>query len=183
MLYVPMFARVLLSICAAVVLAAGVLLMDCAWAFLGTDPTDVCSTVQSLGISRMEFTGIGLALFAVLAFVAVWVPATRPGAKRRKRDPEHSLRRNIDRIGEVVAERPAPDATEKVVARLEALEASMAEGNSEASREATHQWMLLLREANELHNDGEIATEDFRRINTRLLDLFIEPASAASRLA
>jgi hypothetical protein len=40
--------------------------------------------------------------------------------------------------------------------------------------------MALLREANDKHNEGELATEDFKVINTRLLDLFTEPREAVS---
>jgi hypothetical protein len=35
--------------------------------------------------------------------------------------------------------------------------------------------MRLLREANDLHNDGTLETDDFKKINTRLLDLFFLP--------
>jgi hypothetical protein len=35
--------------------------------------------------------------------------------------------------------------------------------------------MDLLREANALHNSGDISTEDFKEINTRLVNLSTEP--------
>jgi hypothetical protein len=43
------------------------------------------------------------------------------------------------------------------------------------TREATQQWMRLLRQANDLHNDGTLDSQDFKKINTRLLDLFSAP--------
>lgn len=181
-----MINRVLLSIGAALVALVGVVLMDCEWGFVGDDISGMCSTISSFGVTETAVPGIGLALFATLCLVAVWVPGARPGARRRQRDPVRSLQRNIDRIGVVGAEAPEPvksDPSTRLVARLEALETSLSAESGDATREATEQWMRLLREANDLHNSGEIATEEFRRINTRLLDLFIEQSYTGSRLA
>lgn len=181
-----MFARVLLTLASVVIALTGVLMVDCEWGYIGGDPTGVCATVALYGLTSSALPGIGMITFAVLALIATWVPAARPGAKRRKRDPQKSLRRNIERIGEVgtdVSEPVVVESRSRLVNRLEALEATLSGQPADTSREATEQWMMLLREANDLHNSGDLATEEFRRINTRLLDLFIEPASAISRLA
>lgn len=41
-------------------------------------------------------------------------------------------------------------------------------------RQMTRSWISLLKQANELHNNGSLPTEEFRALNTRLLDLFGE---------
>jgi hypothetical protein len=197
-----MLARVLSSICAVVTAGAGVLLMDCEWSFLAVDSMGVCTTVESFGLTRSAYVGIGLAVFALLALISVWVSGGEPKAKKGKIDREESLLRNIERISgpvgtldpvelddyesaavdldtraiEVVGARPEPVGA-SIFDRLEALELVLSGGNAAPTHEETEQWMRLLREANDLHNGGELATEDFKTINTRLLDLVIEPAA------
>jgi hypothetical protein len=58
----------------------------------------------------------------------------------------------------------------RLTRRLETVEVAL--GGSVGSREATEQWMGLLRDANDLHNHGNLLTEDFKVINTRLLQVF-----------
>ena len=44
----------------------------------------------------------------------------------------------------------------------------------------TKKWIAMLREANTLHNEGTITTEDFKRVNTRLVNFF-EASEGAPR--
>ncbi len=176
-----MFVRILLTLASLVVAAAGALLADCELGLLGGDPLGVCSAMTSYGMGNAALLGGGLVLFGLLSTVAVWVPAARPGNKRRRRKPDVSLRRNLDRLNEIgsdVADPGQADARARLISRLEALETSLAGDGGEATREATEQWMYLLRRANDLHNQGDLATDDFKQINTRLLDLFSAPVGA-----
>lgn len=174
----PMFARILLTFASLVVALVGVLLADCQLDFSGGLFGDICKTVASYGLNDTVVLGGGLLVFAGLSAVAVWVPTVRPGAKRRRR--KVSLRDNLDRLGDVGGEPVAtpPDSVRaSLVGRLEALEASLGSDVSVHSREATELCMSLLRQANDLHNRGELETDDFKEINTRLLDLLTLPAT------
>jgi hypothetical protein len=42
------------------------------------------------------------------------------------------------------------------------------------TREVTRAWIELLKQANDLHNNGSLPTDEFRTLNTRLLDLLDE---------
>lgn len=182
-----MLARLLLTAASLTVAAAAAALIDCSMAtveILGGDPVGLCDPAASLGLSGEPYVGIGLAVVAVLSLAWTWIPALRPGEKRRRRSPERILEENLGRIADVGYaetrwddESPSDrESLDDLKRRLEAVETSL---HSDApSRETTVQWMALLREANDKHNAGELATEDFKIINTRLLDLFAEPRAA-----
>lgn len=177
-----MLPRVLLTAASLTVAIAAAALIDCSSAsveLFGGDPIGICRAATSMGLTGSVWVGLGLFLVAALALAWTWVPSLRPGEKRRRLSPTRSLWRNLGRIPEVSdALRPEQRmAYQGLMAdlcrRVEAVEASVE--SDIASREATERWMRLLREANDLHNSGELSTEDFRDINTRLLDLFIRP--------
>ncbi len=42
---------------------------------------------------------------------------------------------------------------------------------SAAKGKAAPAWLELLRSANDMHSEGELSTEEFKVINSRLLDL------------
>ncbi|MFZ0014900.1 MAG: hypothetical protein WAL25_12395, partial [Acidimicrobiia bacterium] len=54
--------------------------------------------------------------------------------------------------------------------RVEVIETAFGSG-SPASRDLTTEWISLLQESNRRHNSGELATEEFKVLNTRLLDV------------
>jgi hypothetical protein len=179
-----MLARVLLTAASLTVAAAAAALIDCSVAaveLFGGDPIGICSTASSLGLTGDIWVGLGLAGIAGLFLAWTWVPALRPGERRRRLAAAQSLERNLGRIPEVGGEAdrsagspPDRDFLADLWRRLEAVEVSL--GSEGASREATERWMGLLREANDLHNSGELSTEQFKEINTRLLDLFTRPS-------
>lgn len=179
-----MLPRALLTAASFTVAVAAVVLIDCASAaveLLGGDPTGICGTAASMGLTGGVWVGVGLLVVAVLALAWTWVPTSRPGEKRRRLSPTRSLERNLSRIPEVSGDESRPEAlspAQELLAnlrrRLEAVEASI--DSDVASREATEKWMGLLREANDLHNAGQLNTEDFQEINTRLLDMFTQPS-------
>lgn len=178
-----MLSRALLTAASLTVAAAAALLLDCSASsvqILGGDPVDVCGTAASMGLTGDTWIAIGLFVVAILSLTLTWIPSLRPGEKRRRLSPTKTLERNLSRIPEVGGEEhrsdePTPSRSRlaSVRRRLEAVEASF--GSELASRETVQQWMDLLREANDLHNSGDLSTEDFREINTRLLDLHAEP--------
>lgn len=178
-----MLPRVLLTAGSATVAIAAAVLIDCSVAtvelFAG-DPIGLCDTAASMGLTGDIWVGLGFLIVALLALSWTWIPALRPGEKRRRRSPTRSLERNLARIPEVGDGPPAEHSTpaqelmDDLRRRVEAVEASV--DAEVASREATERWMGLLREANDLHNSGELSPEDFKVLNTRLLDLFIQPS-------
>jgi uncharacterized coiled-coil protein SlyX len=119
----------------------------------------------SFGIDYGLGTGVGLGLLATLALIGTWVPAARPETMRRRLEPPvASLKHNLDRLAVHMA---------RLTRRMEAIEHAVA--SSSPSRETTHRWMRLLREANDLHNAGSLETRHFSEINTRGLNLFSIP--------
>jgi hypothetical protein len=88
--------------------------------------------------------------------------------------PEHSLNRNLGRLADDEPS-PAPKGAARPASGLEgrvgAVEMAMS-GPATPTREVTEHWMSLLRELNDLHNQGRLDTDEFARLNTRLLDLF-----------
>lgn len=179
-----MYLRALLTVASLTVATVAVLILEC-WStvidFSTSDPLGICSTMVSLGIDYGLGTGIGLALLAVLAIVGTWVPAARPAALNRRLEPVVSLRNNLDRLvdfgiqtREVDDIIPSGVHMARLSRRLEAIELAVA-NSSMPSRETTRQWMGLLVEANDLHNNGQLDTQHFSEINTRGLDLFRIP--------
>lgn len=182
-----MLPRVLLTAASLTVAAAAALLIDCASAavtILGGDPLDICATASSLGLTGDIWVGVGLGIFAALSLVLTWIPSLRPGERRRRLSPTRTLNRNLARIPEVGDGAPPPEEPTPHEARLasfhrrfEAVEASLE--SETASLETIEKWVGLLCEANEMHNGGDLATADFKTINTRLLDLYT-PSEAVS---
>lgn len=178
-----MVSRVLLTASSLTVAAAATLLLDCSSAaveILGGDPIGACDTAASLGLTGDIWVAIGLFGVALLSLTLIWIPSLRPGERRRRRSPRKTLERNLGRLPDVGGDAPKPEALPPALPhvaelrlRVEAVEISI--GSEVASREAAEKWMDLLRKANDLHNSGEISTEDFKEINTRLLDLHTEP--------
>ena len=178
-----MLSRDLLTTASLTVAVAAVLLLDCAAANMkafGGDPIGLCATARSLGLTGDVWVPTGLLLLAILSLALTWIPSLRPGEKRRRLSPAKTLERNLGRIPEIGGDVHEPEvatpATSQLVSlrrRLEAVEASL--GSEVTSRETVQKWMDLLREANSLHNSGDLSTDEFKEINTRLLDLDTEP--------
>lgn len=185
-----MILRALLTAASLTVASTAVLIIDCSTEtvdFFGDDPLQVCSAMGSVGLDDGLVIGLGLLLFAILSGIATWVPAARPGAKRRRLEPANSLLHNLERISDFGTQLSEVDeesaSIEIQLARLnrklEAVELAVS-SNMTPSREVTQQWMGLLRDANDLHNNNILATEDFKVINTRLITLFSVPKSGAT---
>lgn len=187
-----MFWRVLLTTVSLLVVLLAALMLDCASAVLDLfidDPLGVCATMGSLGLTNGVWTGSGLLLFGLLAIFAVW--AVRPVAdKRAQLEVANSLLLNLERLNDVgtqISEIEDEISNDEIKVarlnrRLEAVELAV-DSSATPSREVTQQWMALLVEANDLHNKGTLPTEEFKVINTRLLDLFGAPRTNTSRLS
>lgn len=169
-----MFLRVLLTALALAAVAAASFITDCEFGFFGVfgeDPVGVCSALPFAGELRV-WLGVGLGALGALGVVALWV---RPLPRRGPEVVEETLVQNLARIPDLSMDPVEVGATshEHMVSLGSRFEAVMVtlEGEGDGSRDATAQWIGLLREANELHNLGELTTEDFKTINTRLLGL------------
>lgn len=181
-----MLLRLLLSVASSIVGLVGGVVVDCVnpvLPILRDDPTGLCAVVGPLGGKTGTWVGAGLVLFALIALILVWAPAARRRSRRQMR-PMISLQDNLSRLREAEETSDPESSTTRSSAdvlhlarlqrRLEAIETSLA-SSEVATREVTEQWMRLLREANDLHNEELIPTEDFKLLNTRLLDLFSPP--------
>jgi hypothetical protein len=180
-----MLLRALLTAACLVVAMAAVLIVDCTYAIIGlfdVDLASVCDQLVFLGPDGSRWAGFGLGSLAALGFVATWLPVVRARVRERRFEPVKTLAENLPRLAEVgthlaeVEDVPtlAEIATARLMQKVEAVEASVM-SDAIPTREATQQWMRLLRQANDLHNDGTLKTNDFKKINTRLLDLFSAP--------
>lgn len=180
-----MLLRALLtSACAAVALAA-VAIVDCTYAIIGLFSDElaaICASVSFLGGDDQVWVGLALGVFAVLGLMVTWAPAVRARVRQRRFQPAKALANNLPRLADVgtqlaeVENVPtlAEIQTTRLMRKVEAVEVSVM-SDAIPTREATQEWMRLLREANDLHNDGTLETDDFKKINTRLLDLFFVP--------
>lgn len=176
-----MFWRLISSAASLAVALAGATAIDCVDEFSGLisgEPVGICAAVDAIGADPGLLVGIGLVALGLMALVAIWV---RPHVREQRLQPESSLKHNLSRLPD-----SSPEEEEEPLAiletnarhltrRLEILEAAL-EADTIPTREVTQQWMTLLRDANYLHNSDEVSTEDFKRINTRLLELFTAPA-------
>jgi hypothetical protein len=180
-----MLLRVLLTTAFVAVGTAAVLIVDCTTTIIDLfddDLASMCEKAVFLGRDRGLWVGGGLGAFAMLGLITTWLPFVRARVRLRRFEPGKALSENLPRLAEVgthldeLEDVPtlAEIAATRLMNKVEAVETSII---SEAipTREATQQWMQLLRQANDLHNDGTLKTEDFKKINTRLLDLFSAP--------
>lgn len=181
-----MLLRAMLTTALVAVALTAALVVDCTTSYVGLIDDElptICSTVSLLGTNNGLWTGVGLGAFAVLGLFATWVPYVRERARLRRHEPSKALVENLGRLAEVGSQlseaQEGPDLAAmhlvaRLVRRVEAVETAIT-SETIPPREATQLWMSLLREANDLHNDGLLDTDDFRKINTRLLDLFTVP--------
>lgn len=182
-----MFLRALLTTASLTVALAAVALIDCASVsielFAG-EPLGVCPAAGQAADGAGLWLGVALGLFTVIGLAATWVVGP---VARRLRHPEIALKDNLARIPDTALE--PPEATPasilhatRLTRRLDMIEASL-ESDNPPTREVTRQWMGLLRDANDLHNRDELATEEFKEINTRLLALFAAPEEETEEVA
>lgn len=182
-----MFLRGLLTAGSVAIALMGVVAIDCATTVISvftSDPGGICATLVSPGDTIALWLGIALVTFAVIGLLATWVIGP---VARGFRHPEVTLTDNLARIPDVGLEQveSAPASIlhiTRITRRVEAIEHAV---NSESppTREVTREWMKLLRDANDLHNRDELPTEDFKEINTRLLDLFAGPEDENGEVA
>ena len=193
-----MFMMIVLGAASLVVVGSSLLLLDCSIASLSLfagDPLQVCETVDQLGLGGNTALTAGFAAFGLIAVVGSWLEAYRR-VRKAKVEPVNSLARNLDRIDSVL---PHGDETEAASdetlepqvsstldsvgsawAELESLE-SLYESEDQGSGDLSARWLALIRDANDLHNRGEIDTDDFKILNTRILALLSEPRTSESR--
>lgn len=180
-----MLVRALLTAAFLTVGLAAVVIVDCTNAIIdlfSDDLVTVCATVDFLGRDSGLSVGLGLGSFAVLGLFATWVPFLRAWLRNRRFEPTKALADNLPRLADVGTQlsevEDVPTLAEiqytRLMRRVEGVEASVMSETS-STREVTQQWMRLLRQANDLHNEGTLETRRFKEINTRLLDLFFVP--------
>jgi hypothetical protein len=157
--------------------AGALALWDCATSVINVlagDPLGLCATVASFGIADLPVVAAGILAIAILVIVLTWLPVIRARRRRVKAAPERALIENIGRLGEPYRDWKEVGHSEPgnidLVLRVEVIESAFGAG-SPASRDLTTEWISLLQESNRRHNSGELATDDFKVLNTRLLDV------------
>jgi hypothetical protein len=184
-----MLLRAVLTTAFVAVGLTAVVVVECTTSIielLDDELSSVCTAVGFLGSDTGLWAAIGLAGFAVLGVAATWGPVIKARIRQRRHEPARALVDNLGRLAEVgtqlseIDDVPTLDEIQvaRLVRRVEAVEVAIL-SDVVPSREATEQWMRLLQEANRLHNTGILATEQFKEINTRLLDLFTAPQDGA----
>jgi len=153
---------------------------DCTTLVLG-DPLEVCATLAALEVPDPETVGVVVAGIAGVGLIAMWLPYVKLRRRERKYQPERVLVENIGRLREPYSDFVSLDADEvAMIAELrkavEVVETAFAT-DSTATRSMTSEWMRLLLEANRLHNDGTLPTDEFKTLNTRLLEVVTASAS------
>ena len=173
----------LLTLVSLGVLAAAGILIDCAAPYLGVfgDRTSqFCDQLSTLGLVSDPLIAIGISLTSAIAVGVIWRSALRRWRRRRRVESTGALVNNIHRLVEMPRERGAlgewqVDSYEgqKIWKRIDEVARAMRSPES-VSTEIASTWLGLLRHANGLHHNGQLPTEEFRVINTRLLDLVSE---------
>lgn len=178
-----MWMRAVLSVLWIALLLFALVVWDCSSLVFG-DPFRVCGTVGGLDIPVPETSGAVVAGVAALGLIASWLPFLRRLRRRRKHQPERALVENIGRLPDPYAYYPssgveAQGVIDELRRAVEVVETAFAT-DSTATRSMTSEWMRLLLRANDLHNDGTLPTEEFKDLNTRLLEVVAAPSSATS---
>jgi hypothetical protein len=182
-----MFPLLLVTAGSLAVLASALTVVDCALAsfdLAGGDPLRFCSDLSALGVTEDVYLAVASAVFAAVVAMAAWIRTFKRWRKKKRIDPDKSLASNIDRLStmSIIDEAAPPPSSDSPLAELEHRVSSLEDAftlSPEGSRDFTSSWIGLLREANELHNSGDLGTSDFKLINTRLLDLLKEPSQTS----
>ena len=145
------------------------------------DPPGVCPTLRVFEVSDPETVGLAVAAVSGVGLIATWAPRLNRRRRQRMYQPERMLVENIRRLPEPYTgylSGDAEDAAEVTQLRRAVEVVEMAFETDSATRSMTSEWMRLLLEANRLHNEGTLPTEEFKRLNTRLLELVTATSKA-----
>lgn len=169
-----MWLRGVLTLVCLLLAGAAFALRDCVASIVG-DPFGLCPVIDTFDTPQPMLVSGGLAGIAIVGLAMIWLPRVLHRRRQRKAQPEKRLIENIGRLPEFHGERQhLPNVSASTVAeltgRVEVVETAFA-NDSLDSRSLTTEWMQLLHEANRLHNQGTLPTEDFKELNTRLLNV------------
>lgn len=163
----------------AAVVAAGAL-VDCATpqvSVIDEQAAVLCNGLSDMGLVEDPLVVAGIALAGLLVVTIAWSSAFRRWKRRRRVESAGSLVNNIHRLAEPPSDSRAmeDDSTgiHEIWNRLDELE-KMMRSTSSSGRDIAPTWLRLLRSANDMHNRGQLSTDDFKIMNTRLLDLVSE---------
>lgn len=140
----------------------------------------MCPNVAGMGISEPLWLAWGFLGVSLVGLVAVWIPFLRDRRRQQSAQPERALLANIGRLpdpyGNYQLDLDSTDSVVELRRAIEVVEIAFAT-DSTATRAMTAEWMRLLLEANRMHNDGTLPTQDFKTLNTRLLEAVTAPAA------
>lgn len=171
-----MLMRGVLSALCLLLLTGAFMLWDCATSVINLfsgDALALCSTVEGFGIGDSGLVAAGLAVFTVVIMALIWIRVIRERRRQSKAKPEQALIQNIGRLTDRYQDWDTGLTEEmgnEMMRRVEVIETAFAAGGT-ADRDLTTEWIWLLTEANRRHNSGELTTEEFKEVNTRLLDV------------
>lgn len=177
-----MWMRGVLTLVWTLLSGVALLLWDCA-SIVVRDPLAVCPAVAAIGIPQPLWVAWALFGVSMVGLIAVWAPYLRARRRLRKAQPERALLANINRLPDPYVDfepdRDGPGPVVELKLAVEVLETAFAT-DSTATRAMTTEWMRLLLDANRMHNDGTLSTENFKDLNTRLLEAVTTPTAQGS---
>lgn len=176
-----MWLRGTLSALCLVLFGGAVVLWDCTTIVInlvsGETPA-LCTTVEGFGIGETGWVAAGLAVFTLATVALIWIPVVRAHRRQSKAQPERALIQNIGRLTDPYQDWDSgltKEMSGELIRRVEVIETAFGADGS-ADRDLTTEWIWLLTESNRRHNSGEMTTEEFKEVNTRLLDV-VSPSS------
>lgn len=180
-----MFFALLVSAASLVIAATGVFLVDCSSPLLdviGGDPLQLCAGIGSLGMPPAPWMGVALMVVGVLGITGAWAPTKKRRANRADVASISALQRNLDRVSTIepttqpldldaiANEQNDEDALTALAGLIEVLREGF-ENAETVDGDLLETWIATLRICNDLHNSGRLETDDFKRLNSGLLDL------------
>lgn len=185
-----MFGLIVVSAASVLTIAAALVVIDCStstFSLFADRAAFLCERLDAVGLGSDPLLGYALVVFGFLALGGGWWLFLKAWRRRRRTRPELSLVENIGRLSDTGQEELAESSASGPVTGEIALRERLAEieraleGDVHPTREIFTAWLDLLRDVNEHHNAGDLETEDFKVINTRLLALLIAPRPSEGR--
>ena len=154
------------------------ILWDCSAAIV-EDSLAWCPNVAGLGLPEPLWVAWGFLGVSLVGLLAAWNPYLEERHRQKNARPELALLANIGRLPDPYGSYqpdPESDPVGELRRGVDAVESAFSD-DSTATRAMTGEWMRLLLRANTMHNEGTIATAEFKELNTRLLEAVVGPSS------